>query len=771
MTSLTADHLTKLHHISRMITTQSDAHFSDELTELVARLFESDGCIVTMFVENRTKLKIVTEFPPRETPTVSKLIPFDRSTLAKKISKARTSMVIPQPPSDPLLMPQTQRRFMTHHPGCLLGLPLTSNGETVGVMVIVSYRVGQMFSISERTLAEIIAAQIAMALGNLKLQVDLQARAKEMLTLAEVGRELLMDLDVADLLKQIAVRATDMLPNSTVVLYTRQDKAELAPLFTAGPSVERLPNHTVPIGEGIIGTIAQAQGAEIVTNVALDERATVPDKQVMAAVPSGLMAASLISKDNLLGVVVAWRPLSVGEFTQANLSFLIGIAQQMVIANENSALYQEIRHKKRLFEALLLHSPVATVMVDVEDDVVVSWNPAAEALFGYTRAEAVGQDIQALIHTRFAEAAEIDYTQLSDTTERQKVIIQGKQQEGRGVYVELLAVPVTIDNKRVNDLILYHDVTELEWARKEVEYTNAALSEVNHELQFLADRLQGELHLAHQIQASLLPGAKPDWPNLDAICYSIPAREVGGDLYAYHIHRGTNPQTHPGHYAIAVGDVSGKGMPAALLMAVSLASFQALMGQGLSPGMLLSRLDKSISRFTEKSHQNCALVYAEITPPHFKPLDNDDPDLIPSADLTAPNTKSDLPTVGALKPGHLRVANAGCIPPYVRRTDGSIEAVDIGGVPLGLGLGMQLGYHEATTTLSHGDLVIFTSDGVVEATNTINEMFGFERLEESIRTGPQTNAEAMLDHLKQQVFSFTSNAEQQDDLTIVVVQA
>lgn len=768
MTPLTADRLTKLHRISHIVTTKSDTDFPNQLTELVTDLFESDGCIIAMLVENKTKLKIITEFPPRETKTVSNLIPFDRSTLAKKISQARTSIVIPQPPSDPLLMPQTQRRLMTHHPGCLLGLPLASNGKSVGVMLIVSYRVGQVFSISERTLAEILAAQIAMALGNLKLQTDLQTRTKEMLTLAGVGRDVLMSLDLTGLLKRIAVRATDMLPNSTVMLYTRQGEAELVPLFTAGPPVKRLQKHTIPIGKGIIGTIAQTWGAEIITNVALDQRAVaVPDKQMVADVPRGLMAASLISKEDVMGVIVAWRPLVIGGFTDANLNFLIGIAQQMVIASENSALYQEIRHKKRLFETLLMHSPVATVILDVADKVVVSWNPAAEALFGYTRAEAVGQDIHALINSKLTETAAVDYTKLSDSSESQTFIMQGKQQDGRAVYVELLAVPVMIDNKRVNDLILYHDITELEWARKEVEYTNAALSEVNHELQFLAHRLQGELNLAHQIQASLLPGAKPDWPNLDAICYSIPAREVGGDLYAYHVHRGTNPQTHPGHYAIAVGDVSGKGMPAALLMAVSMASFQALMGQGLSPGMLLSRLDKSISRFTEKSRQNCALVYAEITPPHFKPLDNDD-----DADkLTQRDTAPDLPTVGALKLGHLRVANAGCIPPYVRRTNGSIEAVDIGGVPLGLGLGRQFGYHEATTTLSQGDLVIFTSDGVVEATNTINEMFGFERLEESIRTGPQTNAEAMLDHLKQQVFSFTSNAEQHDDLTIVVVQA
>ncbi len=85
-------------------------------------------------------------------------------------------------------------------------------------------------------------------------------------------------------------------------------------------------------------------------------------------------------------------------------------------------------------------------------------------------------------------------------------------------------------------------------------------------------------------------------------------------------------------------------------------------------------------------------------------------------------------------------------------------------------MGADIGYQETTLNLSKGDLIILTSDGVVEANNAANDMLGFDRLAEIIRSGPTSSAEAMLEHLKRGVFAFTGDAEPHDDLTIVVVQ-
>jgi serine phosphatase RsbU (regulator of sigma subunit) len=275
------------------------------------------------------------------------------------------------------------------------------------------------------------------------------------------------------------------------------------------------------------------------------------------------------------------------------------------------------------------------------------------------------------------------------------------------------------------------------------------------ELQTLTTRLQNELGVARDIQQGLLPPPTPEWPDLDVICYTQPAREVGGDFYTYYTFD-TRLRLNQKRFAVAVGDVSGKGMPAALLMTISLASFKTIITQAYSLNKLvtdlvtkpyslskfLTDLDKDIAFYTATMRQYCALVYIEIT----KPID--------PHELTT-----------------LRAVNAGCIMPIIRRSDGSVIWVDVGGMPLGAGLGAQFGYQEKVLNLSPGDLVILVSDGVVEANNSRGQMFGFDRLEQAVVTGPQSSPKAMLEHLKAEVAAFVGLTEPHDDLTLVVIQA
>jgi serine phosphatase RsbU (regulator of sigma subunit) len=118
----------------------------------------------------------------------------------------------------------------------------------------------------------------------------------------------------------------------------------------------------------------------------------------------------------------------------------------------------------------------------------------------------------------------------------------------------------------------------------------------------------------------------------------------------------------------------------------------------------------------------------------------------------------------------LRLANAGCPAPLIKRRDGSVAWVDIGGLPLGLGLGAATGYSEVELSLAKGEFLILISDGVIEARKGDGELFGFERLEAAVADGPMTQAEAMLEHVRTEVSAFVGTTEPHDDLTIVVVQ-
>lgn len=286
--------------------------------------------------------------------------------------------------------------------------------------------------------------------------------------------------------------------------------------------------------------------------------------------------------------------------------------------------------------------------------------------------------------------------------------------------------------------IVYGVVSDIT-ARKQAE---EVLKTTNQQLQALTDRLQQELILAQKIQQSLLPHDHPVWSGLDLACYNAPAREVGGDFYAYHAFESKDAIPR---FAIAVGDVSGKGMPAALLMAASFTVLQSTMLQANAPRDLLNKLDLALEPYTKTTHQNCALCYAEII-------------------ARPPRARGTVPEI------IMRVANAGCIVPLICRAQNGVEWADISGLPLGVGLGAQSGYTEARIKLSQGDLVIFTSDGVVEATNAQGKLFGFERLEQAVAIGPKTSAAAMLTYLKTEVATFTGQIEPRDDLTILVLR-
>jgi len=296
--------------------------------------------------------------------------------------------------------------------------------------------------------------------------------------------------------------------------------------------------------------------------------------------------------------------------------------------------------------------------------------------------------------------------------------------------VGLVGLGAVIHRLRQNSTALDQYARDLEQEiiqRKEAEAEKLRLAAIEQELK-----------VAYNLQQSLLPPSQPNWPDLDVRCHSQPARQVGGDFYAYYAFS----EAECAHYAVVVGDVTGKGTPAALLMSISLASFRSSIRQAFTPSHLMAHLDQSLADYVIPNQQNCALVYAEFV---------QDCIYDPNPEWT------------------MRVANAGGIAPLVRRNGGTVEWIDIGGLPLGIGLGAQLGYQTVELQVTSQDLIIFVSDGVIEANNSESEMYGFDRLTEAVIHGPASSADAMLHHLRTEVASFVGATTPHDDITIVVV--
>jgi serine phosphatase RsbU (regulator of sigma subunit)/predicted ester cyclase len=239
------------------------------------------------------------------------------------------------------------------------------------------------------------------------------------------------------------------------------------------------------------------------------------------------------------------------------------------------------------------------------------------------------------------------------------------------------------------------------------------------------ERIEQELRVARQIQQELLPETMPTLEDWRIATYYGPAREVGGDFYDF-------LELEDGRLGLVVGDATGHGMPAALMMSTTRGMLRAVVQSSESPSEVLARVNE-------------ALV-ADIPPSTF---------------VTC--------FYGILDPesGRLRYANAGHNLPS-RRRNGQAEELRARGMPLGLMPGMS--YEEKEAVLEVGDSILVYSDGLVEAHDPKGEMFGFPRLR---RLVAEHDAEegSLVDFLMDELRSFTGDGwEQEDDITLVTLR-
>jgi serine phosphatase RsbU (regulator of sigma subunit) len=253
----------------------------------------------------------------------------------------------------------------------------------------------------------------------------------------------------------------------------------------------------------------------------------------------------------------------------------------------------------------------------------------------------------------------------------------------------------------------------------------AQLAHLQQEQALERERLHHELDVARVIQKTLLPKEPPNLPGWHSDVYYQPARAVGGDMYDF-------INLTDGRVAIVIGDVSDKGVPAALVMATTRVVLRGAIKRLLSPGAALKRANE--------------LLYPEIPPNMF---------------ITC--------FYGLLDPasGELRYANAGHNLPY-RRTQGGVQELRATGMPLGMLPGMQ--YEEFETTIAAGECLLFYSDGLVEAHDPWHDMFGEERLK-SLLENTSKPCQNLIERLLSELTNFTGkNWEQEDDVTLVSLQ-
>jgi serine phosphatase RsbU (regulator of sigma subunit) len=242
------------------------------------------------------------------------------------------------------------------------------------------------------------------------------------------------------------------------------------------------------------------------------------------------------------------------------------------------------------------------------------------------------------------------------------------------------------------------------------------------QLNLMRQSIEQELRMARDIQQALLPEDMPWLDGWNILHHYQPAREVGGDFYDFF-------ELPEGRLGMVVGDATGHGMPAALVMATARSMLRAVSQTSNSPGEVLKRVnDPLFMDIPPNMFVTC--LYAILDP----------------------------------KSGRLHYANAGHDLPYLRRRSGEAEELRARGMPLGLMPGMD--YEEKETILEAGEAALFYSDGLVEAHDPKGDMFGFPRLRALVAEHGEERS--LGDLLLEQLYAFVGEGwEQEDDITLL----
>ncbi len=266
----------------------------------------------------------------------------------------------------------------------------------------------------------------------------------------------------------------------------------------------------------------------------------------------------------------------------------------------------------------------------------------------------------------------------------------------------------------------------IEKAIEQIEYVHQMQKEHSQ-----LESLKSDLAIAREIQQAILPRVFPPFPEysgvLDIAASMEPAKDVGGDFYDFF-------RIDDDRIGFLIADVSGKGIPAAIFMAVSRTLIRATGVNGGSPADCITRSNKLLAA----ESVDCMFVTV------FYGILN-------------------------VKTGEVSYCNAGHNPPYILKRDGQVEVLPTQQDPM-MGAIDGIVYHEDSLQLNPGDALVMFTDGVTEAMNKDNEEFGEKRLEDTIADVAMHNCQQINDAIKADVAAFTDGAEQSDDITVLALK-
>jgi sigma-B regulation protein RsbU (phosphoserine phosphatase) len=562
--------------------------------------------------------------------------------------------------------------------------------------------------------------------------------------LLEVADVVNTTLDLDTTLRRVAELVRKVIDYEIFAILLVNEKAQdLRIRFQVGYAREVAERVKIKIGEGVTGLAAKLGEAILVDDVSKHPEyiSAAPDVRSELAIP-------LIVKNKVIGVLNL-ETHEAGRFTDEHKRLLTLIASRMAVGIENARLHTRTTKQAR---TLVLLNEIARELTSIlnVDELLKRIAELLSRLIDYQMfsilmVDAAGEKLQHRFSLRFQENIQLKHdVPLGDglvgyaARHRQAVLVPDVSKDPRYILLNPetrseLAVPLIYKDKVIGVLDLEHTkrgfftddhqrtVTTLA-AQVAIALENARLYE---EIARQEKRLERDLSLARELQFRLLPHSLPKLPHLEVAAKFAPARAIGGDLYDF-----VNYSLD--QMGMVIGDVSGKGAPAAIYAALVSGILRSHAPIEPGPAEMLRAVNFSLGERRIEG-QFVSLIYAVWD------------DRIRS----------------------LKIANSG-LPRPLYCHDGKIEVIEATGLPLGLFDDAE--YDEFTFKAKPGDMFVFFSDGIMDARNKAGDMFGRHRTEAIIAGCVNVSADCVVKSLFKAVTEHAAGEEAFDDETVVAIR-
>jgi phosphoserine phosphatase RsbU/P len=576
-----------------------------------------------------------------------------------------------------------------------------------------------------------------------------QREQETLTTLFDLGRQVTAVLDFEELLAQIPKLIARLIEFDAFAVYLLDERrGEMLTAYAVGypDSVAPLP---LKLGRGLVGAAVTSQMPLLVNDVTTDSR-------YVAVVPG--MASELV-----VPLLHQKRPIGAlnllshrkDQFTAADVELLRQFASHVAVGIINARLFERIRTDAQAFETLAEIGRDVAAVLDV-DELFARIAQSMRRLidyrtFGIWLLNEDRGELEVKLAVKYGDQIALRRIPLGEglvgyaALHKEAVLVADVAQDPRYINVvpdvrSELAIPMLLKDRCIGVLDL--ESPELDaFTKRDVEIltllaSQAAVAIENARLYETVRanevRLEKEMHFAQRVQSALLPVGLPKrMKGVEVGARFAPARELGGDFHDF-----LAPESNM--LAVALGDVSGKGVPAALY---SVFAAELIRGRTFrrryvpdrsGPASVLSSVN-TILHQRQLEEYYCTLCYA----------------------------------IFDLKRRNVTLANSG-LPYPIRVSEGVVSQIEIPGVPLGAFQGST--YDELTYPLHTGDLFVFCSDGVSEAMNVSGEEFGSARLVEIVERFRDSPPRALVDAIFDAVEVFRQGAPPNDDMTAVAVK-